>query len=195
MAIPVPHCCTARNRRSGASSLRSSRRPGQWRAECDVLSRSAGIRRTCRSDATGDFQACVAYAATRPRYSQGIAGQPPAVSQHLRILKEAGLVTYRQDGLMRLYTVNPEAIGRLVSILEEMWREAVAARKVDPERSPWPLLGLHGSPRPQPRTLALAPVHRSCVLRYVVSGARPTALRRDLCRHQALRAAAFGDHH
>ena len=68
--------------------------------------------------------------------AKGLPVSRPAVSQHLRILREAGLVTYRRDGLMRLYTVNPEAIGRLVGILEKIWREAVAARKADPERSP-----------------------------------------------------------
>ena len=66
--------------------------------------------------------------------AKGLPVSRPAVSQHLKILKEADLVTYRRDGLMRLYTVNPEAIGRLVGILEKMWRQAVAARKADPER-------------------------------------------------------------
>jgi DNA-binding transcriptional ArsR family regulator len=68
--------------------------------------------------------------------AKGLPVSRPAVSQHLRVLKEAGLVTYRRAGLMRLYTANPEAIGRLVGILEKMWREAVAARKTDSERSP-----------------------------------------------------------
>lgn len=46
----------------------------------------------------------------------------PAVSQHLRVLKEAGLIRERRDGRRRMYTTDSESLGLLEGILEEMWR-------------------------------------------------------------------------
>jgi len=45
-----------------------------------------------------------------------------AVSQHLRILREAGLVTMRKQGRRRLYIANPEALGPLAEHLQLLWR-------------------------------------------------------------------------
>ncbi|HMK73790.1 MAG TPA: metalloregulator ArsR/SmtB family transcription factor [Myxococcaceae bacterium] len=45
-----------------------------------------------------------------------------AVSQHLRILREAGLVTLRKDGRRRLYLANPGALGPLAEHLQTLWR-------------------------------------------------------------------------
>jgi DNA-binding transcriptional ArsR family regulator len=42
----------------------------------------------------------------------------PAVSQHLRILKDAGVVTERRFGRQRLYRINPEGLGRARSAIE-----------------------------------------------------------------------------
>jgi DNA-binding transcriptional ArsR family regulator len=58
----------------------------------------------------------------------------PAVSQHLRILKEAGLVTERQDGTRRLYRVDPEGLAELREYLEGFWEEALAGFKEAAER-------------------------------------------------------------
>ena len=44
-----------------------------------------------------------------------------AVSQHLRVLREAGVLEVRKDGRRRLYRVRREALGPLASVLEEMW--------------------------------------------------------------------------
>jgi len=44
-----------------------------------------------------------------------------AVSQHLRILREAGLVEVRKDGRRRLYRAKRECMGPLCDLLEEMW--------------------------------------------------------------------------
>jgi DNA-binding transcriptional ArsR family regulator len=44
-----------------------------------------------------------------------------AVSQHLRVLRAAGLVTVRRDGTRRLYRANREALGRLGQVLEQLW--------------------------------------------------------------------------
>jgi DNA-binding transcriptional ArsR family regulator len=53
----------------------------------------------------------------------------PAVSQHLRVLKEAGLVRERQDGTRRLYRVDPDGLTALREYLEGFWEEALASFK------------------------------------------------------------------
>ena len=50
----------------------------------------------------------------------------PAVSQHLRVLKEAGLVRDRADGTRRLYQVDPAGLAELRSYLETFWDSALA---------------------------------------------------------------------
>jgi DNA-binding transcriptional ArsR family regulator len=49
-----------------------------------------------------------------------------AVSQHLGVLREAGLVTVRRDGTRRLYRANREALGRLGQVLEQLWTAQLA---------------------------------------------------------------------
>lgn len=46
----------------------------------------------------------------------------PAISQHLKVLKDAGLVTERRDGRRRLYSTDPSRLGPLAEMLEQMWR-------------------------------------------------------------------------
>ena len=58
----------------------------------------------------------------------------PAVSQHLRVLKEAGLVTERRNGTRRLYRVDPDGLGELRRYVEDYWTEALAAFKAEAER-------------------------------------------------------------
>jgi len=53
----------------------------------------------------------------------------PAISQHLRILKRANLVTGRADGTRRLYAVNPEALASLRTYFDRFWAQALAAFK------------------------------------------------------------------
>jgi DNA-binding transcriptional ArsR family regulator len=50
----------------------------------------------------------------------------PAVSRHLRLLKEAGLVTDRADGTRRLYRLHDEGIDAVRTYLEQVWGEAAA---------------------------------------------------------------------
>jgi DNA-binding transcriptional ArsR family regulator len=45
----------------------------------------------------------------------------PAISQHLRVLKEAGLVAERRDGVRRLYRARPETLAELREFLEGFW--------------------------------------------------------------------------
>ena len=53
----------------------------------------------------------------------------PAVSQHLRVLKEAGLVTERRNGTRRFYRVDPDGVASLRDYFDEFWNEALAAFK------------------------------------------------------------------
>jgi DNA-binding transcriptional ArsR family regulator len=49
-----------------------------------------------------------------------------AVSQHLGVLREAGLVTVRRDGTRRLYRADRAALGRLGQVLEQLWTAQLA---------------------------------------------------------------------
>jgi DNA-binding transcriptional ArsR family regulator len=49
-----------------------------------------------------------------------------AVSQHLRVLAEAGLVTCRKDGRRRLYRARPRELGSLRTWLEQMWARSLS---------------------------------------------------------------------
>jgi DNA-binding transcriptional ArsR family regulator len=51
----------------------------------------------------------------------------PAVSQHLRVLKEAGLVTDSRSGTRRVYQLNPEGIARLRAHFDQVWDKAMSA--------------------------------------------------------------------
>ena len=53
----------------------------------------------------------------------------PAISQHLRVLKEAGLVTERRDGTRRLYRARPEGLAELREFLESFWDDQLASLK------------------------------------------------------------------
>jgi DNA-binding transcriptional ArsR family regulator len=53
----------------------------------------------------------------------------PAVSQHLRALKEAGLVTDRPAGTRRIYQVDPTGVAALRAYLDQIWGDALAAFK------------------------------------------------------------------
>src|SRR5436190_14281202 len=57
----------------------------------------------------------------------------PAVSQHLRVLKEAGLVSERQNGTRRLYRVDPDGLADVREYLEGFWKEALANFKAAAE--------------------------------------------------------------
>ena len=58
----------------------------------------------------------------------------PAVSQHLTVLKEAGLVDERRNGTRRLYRVRPEGLVPIREFLEEFWDERLGALKREAER-------------------------------------------------------------
>jgi len=58
----------------------------------------------------------------------------PAVSQHLTVLKEAGLVDERRNGTRRLYRARPEGLAEVRTFLEEFWSERLDALKREAER-------------------------------------------------------------
>ena len=58
----------------------------------------------------------------------------PAISQHLGVLKEAGLVDERRNGVRRLYRARPEGLTELQAFLEELWSDRLAALKREAER-------------------------------------------------------------
>ena len=51
----------------------------------------------------------------------------PAVSQHLKVLKEAGLVTDRAEGTRRVYQIDPNGLGPLRQWLDQFWDDALKA--------------------------------------------------------------------
>jgi DNA-binding transcriptional ArsR family regulator len=53
----------------------------------------------------------------------------PAVSQHLKVLKDARLVTGRRDGNRRIYEIDPSGIGTLRADLDRFWSKALTAYK------------------------------------------------------------------
>jgi DNA-binding transcriptional ArsR family regulator len=60
----------------------------------------------------------------------------PAVSQHLKVLKEAGLVIDRPAGARRIYQVDPDGVGALRAYLDQYWSRALAAYKTAVEQRP-----------------------------------------------------------
>jgi DNA-binding transcriptional ArsR family regulator len=58
----------------------------------------------------------------------------PAVSQHLNVLKEAGLVSERRNGTRRLYRVRPEGLSELKDFLEEFWDVRLETLKREAEK-------------------------------------------------------------
>jgi DNA-binding transcriptional ArsR family regulator len=77
-----------------------------------------------------------------PRAVGEIAGElpvsRPAVSQHLRVLREAGLVVVTKDGTRRLYEVDPDGIRALRRYLDGFWTDALDAFKAQAERTALP---------------------------------------------------------
>ena len=60
----------------------------------------------------------------------------PAVSQHLKVLKDAGLVSDSRAGTRRLYQLNPEGVARLRAHFDQMWTQAMSAFQSAAEKQP-----------------------------------------------------------
>jgi DNA-binding transcriptional ArsR family regulator len=66
--------------------------------------------------------------------ARGMPVSRPAVSQHLKVLKEAGLVADRPEGTRRVYYIDPNGLGALRQWLDQFWDQALAAFQAEVER-------------------------------------------------------------
>jgi len=65
----------------------------------------------------------------------GLPVSRPAVSQHLKVLKEAGLVEERSEGVRRIYSLRREGLMELRQWLDSFWGDALEAFKMEAEKS------------------------------------------------------------
>ena len=86
-------------------------------------------------DALGDptrraiFEALTRKAQAVGELAEALPVSRPAVSQHLKVLVEAGLLSVRRAGSRRIYTANPAGIAHLRADVERYWRDALVAFK------------------------------------------------------------------
>jgi DNA-binding transcriptional ArsR family regulator len=85
-----------------------------WAALGDPTRRAIFERLADRPSAVGEL-------------AQVIPVSRPAVSQHLKVLKDAGLVTDRADGNRRVYRVDPDAVAALRDYLDQFWNRSLTA--------------------------------------------------------------------
>jgi DNA-binding transcriptional ArsR family regulator len=91
-------------------------------------------------DALGDPTRRLVFARLRGRarsvgeIAAGMNVSRSAVSQHLKVLKEARLVSARADGTRRVYAVDPRGVGAVRDWLDGFWDETLAAFKMAAER-------------------------------------------------------------
>lgn len=69
------------------------------------------------------------------KLAQGLPVSRPAVSQHLKVLKDAGLVEERSEGVQRIYSLRREGLLELREWLDSFWGDALDAFKLEAERS------------------------------------------------------------
>lgn len=65
----------------------------------------------------------------------GMSVTRPAVSQHLKVLKGAGLVGDRSEGTRRIYYIDPQGLGAIRAWLDQYWEAALSAFAAEAERS------------------------------------------------------------
>src|SRR5215469_8641095 len=65
--------------------------------------------------------------------AHGMPVSRPAVSQHLKVLKEAGLVADRPEGTRRVYYIDPKGLGALREWLDQLWDESLVAFQAEVE--------------------------------------------------------------
>ena len=66
--------------------------------------------------------------------ARGLPVSRPAVSQHLKVLKKAGLVTDRRKGTRRIYYIDPQGLGALRAWLDQFWDQALTAFQAEMDR-------------------------------------------------------------
>jgi DNA-binding transcriptional ArsR family regulator len=67
--------------------------------------------------------------------ARGMPVSRPAVSQHLKVLKEAGLVTDRSEGTRRVYYLDPKGLATLRAWLDQFWDRALVDFQREAEKS------------------------------------------------------------
>jgi DNA-binding transcriptional ArsR family regulator len=67
--------------------------------------------------------------------ARGMSVSRPAVSQHLKVLKDAGLVADRPDGTRRVYFIDPNGLGALRRWIDQFWDAALAAFQAEAEKA------------------------------------------------------------
>jgi DNA-binding transcriptional ArsR family regulator len=87
-----------------------------WTALADPTRRAIFERLAARPSAVGEL-------------ARDMPVSRPAVSQHLKVLKDAGLVVDRPEGTRRIYQVAPDGVGALRAQLDRYWNQALAAYK------------------------------------------------------------------
>ena len=92
-----------------------------WTALGDRTRRAIFERLAARPSAVGEL-------------AVGLPVSRPAVSQHLKVLKDAGLVVDEPAGNRRIYRVNAEGLDELRADLDRFWNSALAAYKVAVEQ-------------------------------------------------------------
>ena len=70
------------------------------------------------------------------KLADGMDVTRPAVSQHLKVLKDAGLVTDSQDGTRRIYRIDPRGVEAMRTYLDRFWDRSLAAFKAAAEEEP-----------------------------------------------------------
>jgi DNA-binding transcriptional ArsR family regulator len=73
------------------------------------------------------FERLAAGEASVGELAQGLPVSQPAVSQHLKVLREAGLVRVRAEGTRRMYQIDPAGLGPLRAWLDQFWDEQLAS--------------------------------------------------------------------
>lgn len=70
------------------------------------------------------------------RVAEGLPVSRPAISQHLRVLERAGLVSHRPSGSRQLYQLNPDGFAALREHFDQLWTTALTAfkKKVEEEK-------------------------------------------------------------
>jgi DNA-binding transcriptional ArsR family regulator len=66
--------------------------------------------------------------------AEGLPVSRPAVSQHLRVLKEAGLVSDRKDGTRRVYRVDPDGVREIRDTFDRLWSDALERFRDEAEK-------------------------------------------------------------
>jgi len=67
------------------------------------------------------------------KLAAGLSVTRPAVSQHLKVLRDAGLVTVRQQGTRNVYQIDPKGVDAMRTYLDRFWDRALAALKLAAE--------------------------------------------------------------